>query len=88
MVDTRIVHAYQHDFYINSHNAFQGVNHPSLYHVILDEIDFTANQIQHLTHHLCFADARSSASEAIPSVVHQADIAAYKARDLFYNDEK
>jgi eukaryotic translation initiation factor 2C len=87
VIDTTIVHPYENDFYLNSHNAFQGVNHPSLYHVLLDEIGFTANQLQLLTYHLCFTDARSSASEAIPSVVHQADIAALKARDLFYNDD-
>ncbi|CAF1251060.1 unnamed protein product [Adineta steineri] len=86
VVDTTIVHPYQNNFYLNSHNAFQGVNHPSLYHVILDEIGFTANELQLLTYHLCFTDPRSSASEAIPSVVHQADIAALKARDLFYDD--
>jgi eukaryotic translation initiation factor 2C len=88
VIDTRIVHPYENDFYLNSHNAYQGVNHPSLYHVLLDEIGFTANQLQLLTYHLCFTDARSSASEAIPSVVHQADIAALKARDLFYNDDE
>jgi eukaryotic translation initiation factor 2C len=89
VIDTTIVHPYEHNFYLNSHNAYQGVNHPPLYHVILDEISFTANELQLLTFHLCFTDPRSSASEAIPSVVHQADIAASKkARDLFYDDDE
>ena len=88
MIDTTIVHPYQNNFYLNSHTAFQGVNHPSLYHVLLDEIGFTADELQLLTFHLCFTDPRSSAAEAIPSVVHQADIAALKARDLFYDDER
>ncbi|CAF1492555.1 unnamed protein product [Rotaria sp. Silwood1] len=88
VIDTTIVHPYQNNFYLNSHNAFQGVNHPSLYHVLLDEIGFTADELPLLTYHLCFTDPRSSAAEAIPSVVHQADIAALKARDLFYDDER
>jgi len=88
VVDTTIVHPYQNNFYLNSHHAFQGVNHPSLYHVLLDEIGFTVDELQLLTYHLCFTDPRSSASEAIPSVVHQADLAAFKARDLFYDDER
>jgi hypothetical protein len=54
----------------------------------LDEIGFTADELQLLTYHLCFTDARSSASEAIPSVVHQADIAALNARDLFCNEDE
>jgi eukaryotic translation initiation factor 2C len=88
VIDTTIVHPYQNNFYLNSHNAFQGVNHSSLYHVLLDEIGFTADELQLLTFHLCFTDPRSSASEAIPSVVHHADLAALKARDLFYDDER
>jgi len=36
---------------------------------------------------MLYRSSRSSASEAIPSVVHQADAAAEKARDLFYNDD-
>ena len=88
VIDSTIVHPYQTNFYLNSHNAYQGVNHPSLYHVLLDEIGFTIKELQLLTHSLCFADPRSSASEAIPSVVHQADVAAFKARDLFYDDDQ
>ncbi len=88
VIDTTIVHPYQNNFYLNSHKAFQGVNHPSYYHVLLDEIGFTADELQLLTYHLCFTDPRSSASEAIPSVAHHADIAALKARDLFYDDER
>ena len=88
VIDTNIVHAYQHDFYLNSHNAFQGVNKPPLYHVLLDEIGFTADELHALTYHLCYTDPRSSAAEAIPSVVHHADIAALKARDLFYDDDR
>ena len=87
-IDTTIVHPYQNNFYLNSHTAFQGVNHPSLYHVLLDEIQFTVDELQLLTYHLCFTDPRSSAAEAIPSVVHHADIAALKARELFYNDDR
>ncbi|UJR32710.1 hypothetical protein I4U23_020169 [Adineta vaga] len=88
VIDTTIVHPYQHNFYLNSHNAYQGVNHPPLYHVLLDEISFTVDELQLLTYHLCFTDPRSIATEAIPSVVHQADLAALNARDLFCNDEK
>jgi hypothetical protein len=87
VIDTAIVHPYQYNFYLNSHKVHQGINRPPLYHVLLDEIGFTADQLQLLTYHLCFTDPRSSTTEAIPSVVHQATIAALKARDLFDDDE-
>lgn len=86
VIDTAIVHRNHINFYLNSHNAYQGVNHPSHYHVLLNDIEFTSDQLKLITFHLCFTDCRSSAAEAIPSVVHQADVAAINARDLFYNN--
>ena len=85
VIDTTIVHPGQHNFYLNSHNSLLGVNHPPLYHVLLDEIGFTPNELQLLTYHLCYTDPRSSASEAVPSVLHQAEVAVTNARDLFYS---
>lgn len=86
VIDTTIVHPYEHDFYLNSHNADRGVNNPALYHVLLNEIGFTADELQLLTYHLCYTDPRSSSSEAVPSVVHQASVAVSNARDLFNSD--
>ena len=83
VVDTDIVHPGQFSFFLNSHKALQGTNRPALYHVLYDEIQFTADELQLLTYYLCFTDPRSSTSEAIPSLIHQADLAASNARDLF-----
>jgi len=83
VVDTDIVHPGQFSFFLNSHRALQGTNRPALYHVLYDEIQFTADELQLLTYYLCFTDPRSSTSEAIPSLIHQADLAASNARDLF-----
>lgn len=83
VVDTDIVHPGQFSFFLNSHKALQGTNRPALYHVLYDEIKFTADELQLLTYYLCFTDPRSSTSEAIPSLIHQADLAASNARDLF-----
>ncbi|CAF3522455.1 unnamed protein product [Rotaria sordida] len=83
VVDTDVVHPGQFSFFLNSHKALQGTNRPALYHVLYDEIHFTADELQLLTYYLCFTDPRSSTSEAIPSLVHQADLAASNARDLF-----
>ncbi len=88
VVDTDIVHPGQFSFFLNSHKALQGTNRPALYHVLYDEIQFTADELQLLTYYLCFTDPRSSTSEAIPSLVHQADLAASNARDLFPERDK
>ncbi|CAF1253033.1 unnamed protein product [Didymodactylos carnosus] len=83
VIDTTITNPSQFSFFLNSHKALQGTNKPALYHVLHDEIGFTADEIQLLTYYLCYSDPRSSTSEAIPSVTHQADLAASKARSLF-----
>ncbi|CAF4604956.1 unnamed protein product [Rotaria socialis] len=70
VIDTTIVHPNNTNFYLNSHNAHQSVNQPSHYHVLLNEIELTTDELQLLTFHLYFADSRSSAAEAVPSVVH------------------
>lgn len=88
VVDTDVVHPGQFSFFLNSHRALQGTNRPALYHVLYDEIKFTADELQLLTFYLCFTDPRSSSSEAIPSVVHQADLAASNSRDLFREQDK
>ncbi|CAF1244396.1 unnamed protein product [Rotaria sordida] len=85
VIDTTIVHPDQHNFYLNSHNSLLGMNHPPLYYVLLDEIGCTPDELQLLTYHLCYTDPRSTASEAVPSVLHQADVAVSNARDLFYS---
>ncbi|CAF1268837.1 unnamed protein product [Rotaria magnacalcarata] len=43
VIDTTIVHSNNTNFYLNSHNAYQNVNQPSYYHVLLNEIELTAD---------------------------------------------
>ncbi|CAF4009653.1 unnamed protein product [Rotaria sordida] len=52
------------------------------------KIAFTTNQLQLLIFHLFFMDRRALTTEAIRSVVYQADLAALDPRDLFYNDDE
>ncbi|CAF1275341.1 unnamed protein product [Didymodactylos carnosus] len=85
-IDTTIVHPYQPTYYLNSHQVQTDVNHTLLYVCLLNEIGLSIDELQLLTHYLCFTDPRSSAAKAIPSVVHQADLAALKARDLFVDN--
>ncbi|CAF1176428.1 unnamed protein product, partial [Didymodactylos carnosus] len=87
VVDTKIISPWQSNFVINLHEAIEGTNKVLLYHVLHDEIGFTAEELRKIIHSLCYSDPRSSTSEAIPSVVYIADyIANYiasKTRYLF-----
>ncbi|GKD71913.1 PAZ domain-containing protein, partial [Tanacetum coccineum] len=49
VVDTKICHPTEFDFYLCSHAGIQGTSRPSHYHVLYDENKFTADGLQMLT---------------------------------------
>ena len=53
MVDRVITHPTQFDFYLCSHAAIQGTSRPCHYHVLWDNSDFTANELQCFSYQLC-----------------------------------
>nr|GMD24125.1 eukaryotic translation initiation factor 2C [Ipomoea batatas] len=54
VVDTKICHPTEFDFYLCSHAGIQGTSRPAHYHVLYDENAFTADALQNLTNCLCY----------------------------------
>ncbi|KAL9999018.1 putative Piwi domain, ribonuclease H-like superfamily, argonaute linker 2 domain-containing protein [Helianthus debilis subsp. tardiflorus] len=54
VVDTKICDPVEFDFYLCSHAGIQGTSRPAHYHVLWDENNFTADEIQSLTNNLCY----------------------------------
>ncbi|CAI5460955.1 unnamed protein product, partial [Closterium sp. Yama58-4] len=54
IVDRDVTHPFFFDFYMVSHKGLLGTSRPVHYHVLHDENGFTADEIQHLTHSLCY----------------------------------
>ncbi len=75
-------------FFLNSHEAHKGTNQIGNYVVLVNEIDYTLEEIEELTYALCHTDQRSTKTEAIPSLVHLADRAASNTRKLFPNSKR
>ncbi|CAF0748512.1 unnamed protein product [Didymodactylos carnosus] len=67
------------NFYLNSHGPLKGTNRPSHYHLMYDDNNLTADNIQMLTYALCYTYARCTRSISIPAVVKYADILAGRA---------
>ncbi|AEC08055.1 Argonaute family protein [Arabidopsis thaliana] len=80
VVDTKICHPNEFDFYLNSHAGIQGTSRPAHYHVLLDENGFTADQLQMLTNNLCYTYARCTKSVSIVPPAYYAHLAAFRAR--------
>ncbi|VAI01064.1 unnamed protein product [Triticum turgidum subsp. durum] len=65
VVDTKICHPTEFDFYLCSHAGIQGTSRPTHYHVLLDENRFSADALQTLTYNLCYTYARCTRSVSI-----------------------
>ncbi|KAL6557384.1 argonaute 5 [Orobanche minor] len=71
VVDTKICHPHEFDFYLCSHAGIQGTSRPAHYHALFDEIGFTADQLQILTNCLCYTYARCTRSVSIAETIDE-----------------
>ncbi len=82
MVDRGITHPTQFDFYLCSHAAIQGTSRPCHYHVLWDDSDFTANELQCFSYQLCHMFWRCNRSVSYPAPTYYAHHDAAHARML------
>uniref|UniRef100_A0A915IL06 Uncharacterized protein n=1 Tax=Romanomermis culicivorax TaxID=13658 RepID=A0A915IL06_ROMCU len=80
VVDHSVTTANGFDFFLCSHFGIQGTSRPTRYHVIYDENNFTADEIQMVTYYLCHMYGRCPRSVSIPAPVYYADLACTRAR--------
>ncbi|EFP03408.1 hypothetical protein CRE_09584 [Caenorhabditis remanei] len=80
IVDVGITHPTEFDFYLCSHAGIQGTSRPSHYHVLWDDNDMSADQLQQLTYQMCHTYARCTRSVSIPAPAYYAHLVAMRAR--------
>ncbi|KAK2987672.1 hypothetical protein RJ640_027924 [Escallonia rubra] len=78
VVDSKICHPTEFDFYLCSHAGIQGTSRPAHYHVLWDENQFTADALQSLTNNLCYTNLWQDATSVPPA--YYAHLAAFRAR--------
>lgn len=76
VVDTRIVHPRNYDFYMCAHAGMIGTSRPAHYHVLLDEIGFSPDDLQNLIHSLSYVYQRSTTAISIVAPICYAHLAA------------
>ncbi|XP_058787186.1 protein argonaute 16 [Vicia villosa] len=87
VVDTKIVHPRNYDFYMCAHAGLIGTSRPVHYHVLLDEIGFTPDGLQNLINSLSYVNQRSSIATSIVAPISYAHhAAAQMAKFLNFDD--
>ncbi|VDC05978.1 unnamed protein product [Peniophora sp. CBMAI 1063] len=88
VVDRDIVSPTSLDFYLQSHGGLLGTSRSSHYTVLLngvrrpdpDHPEMTVDDLQCISHYLCYAYARATRAVSIPAPVYYADLICSRAR--------
>nr|XP_010943243.1 protein argonaute 16 [Elaeis guineensis]XP_029116515.1 protein argonaute 16 [Elaeis guineensis] len=76
VVDTKVVHPRNYDFYMCAHAGMIGTSRPTHYHILLNEIGFSADDLQELVHSLSYVYQRSTTAVSIVAPICYAHLAA------------
>ncbi|XP_037081791.1 protein argonaute-2-like [Pollicipes pollicipes] len=80
VVDSVIAHPTELDYFLVSHQGIQGTSRPTHYHVLHDDSNFTADDLEILTYYMCHLFSRCTRSVSNPAPSYYAHLAAYRAR--------
>jgi eukaryotic translation initiation factor 2C len=83
VVDKKIVHPFEFDFYLCSHYGCFGTSKAPHYYVLLNENEFSSDLLQRVIYYLCFTYACGTRPVSLVPPVYYADHVAYRGR-LYY----
>ncbi|KAF3783946.1 argonaute 4B protein, partial [Nymphaea thermarum] len=86
VIDTRICHPRYFDFYMCAHAGIIGTSRPTHYHVLMDEIGFSVDDIQRLVHSLSYVLQRSTTAISIAAPIRYAHLAAEHMSHFLQSD--
>ncbi|KAG6769014.1 hypothetical protein POTOM_024629 [Populus tomentosa] len=87
VIDTAICHPQSYDFYMCAHAGMIGTTRPTHYHVLLDEIGFSADDLQELIHSLSYVYQRSTTAISVVAPVRYAHLAATQISQFLKCDD-
>ncbi|GAB2215125.1 hypothetical protein Droror1_Dr00019501 [Drosera rotundifolia] len=76
VIDNKVCHPRNYDFYMCAHAGMIGTTRPTHYHVLLDEIGFSPDDLQELVHSLSYVYQRSTTAISVVAPVCYAHLAA------------
>ncbi|KAF5187030.1 argonaute 4B [Thalictrum thalictroides] len=88
VIDKQICHPRNNDFYMCAHAGMIGTTRPTHYHVLHDEIGFSADDLQELVHSLSYVYQRSTTAISIVAPVCYAHLAAAQMGQFMKFDDQ
>ncbi|KAL1204266.1 Protein argonaute 9 [Cardamine amara subsp. amara] len=76
IIDSKICHPRNNDFYLCAHAGMIGTTRPTHYHVLYDEIGFATDDLQELVHSLSYVYQRSTTAISVVAPICYAHLAA------------
>ncbi|XP_049343041.1 protein argonaute 4-like isoform X4 [Solanum verrucosum] len=76
IIDNKVCHPRNNDFYLCAHAGMIGTTRPTHYHVLLDEVGFSPDELQELVHNLSYVYQRSTTAISIVAPISYAHLAA------------
>ncbi len=72
------------DFFLLAHQGLHGTSRPAHYVVLKDENRLGADQLQNLTHSLCYTFARATRSVSVCPPAYYADVLCERGRSYLH----
>ncbi|AET00057.2 putative post-transcriptional gene silencing PAZ-Argonaute family protein [Medicago truncatula] len=88
VVDSKICHPRNYDFYMCAHAGMIGTSRPTHYHVLLDEIGFSPDDLQELVHSLSYVYQRSTTAISVVAPICYAHLAASQVGQFMKFEDK
>ncbi|OMO67515.1 Argonaute/Dicer protein, PAZ [Corchorus capsularis] len=76
VIDNKICHPKNNDFYLCAHAGMIGTTRPTHYHVLLDQIGISPDDLQELVHSLSYVYQRSTTAISVVAPICYAHLAA------------
>ncbi|KAA8550054.1 hypothetical protein F0562_001738 [Nyssa sinensis] len=76
VIDNKVCHPRNNDFYLCAHAGMIGTTRPTHYHVLLDEVGFSPDDLQDLVHSLSYVYQRSTTAISVVAPICYAHLAA------------
>jgi eukaryotic translation initiation factor 2C len=87
VVDNKVCHPRNYDFYMCAHAGMIGTTRPTHYHILHDEIGFTPDDLQELVHSLSYVYQRSTTAISVVTPICYAHLAAAQVGQFIKFDE-